>query len=153
VRSEVSRTTPTRCWSAAAPLLFISGQVAWDEAGSIVGAGDPLTQAVQTFANLRTVLQFHGADFSDLVKVTVYVTSFDWFEELSALREQLFSDSPPASATAEVDRLVQPGLLIEVRRSRSSPGNVAGSAEAEHRPAAGSTPPRSASPGSTRARR
>jgi hypothetical protein len=68
------------------------------------------------------VLPFHGADFGDLVKVTVYVTSFDRFEELSALREQLFSDSPPASAIVQVGRLVQPGLLIEVRRSRPSRG-------------------------------
>lgn len=103
------------------PLLFISGQVAWDEAGSIVGVGDPVAQAVQTFANLRTVLQFHGADFGDLVKVTVYVTSFDWFEELSALREELFSDSPPASAIVQVDRLVQPELLIEVEAVAAVP--------------------------------
>ena len=99
---------------SAGPLLFISGQVAWDEAGNIVGAGDPVMQATQTFKNLRTVLQFHGADFPDLVKVTVYVTSFDWFEELSALRERLFSASPPASAIVQVARLVQPELLIEV---------------------------------------
>jgi 2-iminobutanoate/2-iminopropanoate deaminase len=96
------------------PLLFISGQVAWDEAGTIVGVGDPVAQAAQTFTNLRTVLRHHGADFGDLVKVTVYVTSFDWFSELSALREELFSDNPPASAIVQVARLVQPELLIEV---------------------------------------
>ena len=96
------------------PLLFISGQVAWDEAGHIIGLGDPVAQARQTFKNLRTILQFHGADLRDLIKVTVYVTSFDWFEQLSALREELFSDSPPASAIIQVTRLVQPELLIEV---------------------------------------
>lgn len=76
--------------------------------------GIRVRQATQTFKNLRTVLQFHGADFPNLLKVTVYVTSFDWFDGLSALRERLFAGSPLASAIVQVARLVQPELLIEV---------------------------------------
>jgi 2-iminobutanoate/2-iminopropanoate deaminase len=108
------------------PLLFISGQVAWDERGTIVGADDPVAQAEQTFKNLRTVLRAHGADFGDLVKVTVYVTSFDWFSELSTLREELFSENPPASAIVQVVRLVQPELLIEVDAVAVVPEPTAG---------------------------
>jgi enamine deaminase RidA (YjgF/YER057c/UK114 family) len=99
---------------SAGPLLFVSGQVAWDEAGNIVGVGDPVAQANQTFRNLRTVLRFHGADLADVVKLTVYVTSFSWFEELSAIREELFAGRPSASTIVQVARLVQPELLIEV---------------------------------------
>jgi 2-iminobutanoate/2-iminopropanoate deaminase len=99
---------------SAGPLLFISGQVAWDEAGNIVGVGDPVAQANQTFWNLNTILRFHGADLADVVKLTVYVTSFSWFDELSAIREELFSGGPSASTIVQVAGLVQPELLIEV---------------------------------------
>ena len=42
-------------------LLYVSGQVAWDASGSIVGKGDVGAQARQTFQNLRQVLQAAGA--------------------------------------------------------------------------------------------
>ena len=42
-------------------LLYVSGQVAWDASGNIVGKGDVGAQARQTFQNLRQVLQAAGA--------------------------------------------------------------------------------------------
>ena len=104
------------------PLLFISGQVAWDEDGAVVGVGDPAAQARQVFANLETVLQAHGAGLQDVVKVTVYVTSLDWFDQLAAIRRELFTVSPPASAIVQVVALVQPELLIEVEAVAAIPG-------------------------------
>jgi 2-iminobutanoate/2-iminopropanoate deaminase len=99
---------------AAGDLLFISGQVAWDEHGQVVGLGDGAAQARQAFDNMEKVLRAHGATWKDLVKVVVYVTGFDWFEELAALREGLFPSDGPASTIVEVSALVQPELLVEV---------------------------------------
>ena len=95
-------------------LLFISGQVAWDADGRVVGRGDPVRQAEQVFANIGTVLAAHGAGFDDVVKVTVYVTDLSWFDELSAIRVRLFSVLPPASTIVQVSSLVDPDLLLEV---------------------------------------
>jgi 2-iminobutanoate/2-iminopropanoate deaminase len=99
---------------AAGDLLFISGQVAWDEQGNIVGEGDGAAQARQVFENLRRVLAGHGATLDDVVKVIVYVTDFSWFDQLSELRERLFPAGRMASTIVAVAGLVQPGLLIEV---------------------------------------
>jgi len=98
----------------AGELLFISGQVAWDEAGKIVGLGDPGAQARQVFHNLRVILQSVGADLDAITKLTVYVTSFDWFEELAAIRGELFPEGPPASSLIQVAGLVLAEFLIEV---------------------------------------
>lgn len=98
----------------AGDLLFISGQVAWDDQGRVVGADDPLRQAEQVFANIARILEAHDATFAQIVKVTVYITSFSWFDQLSALRSRLFAESPPASVIVEVSRLIDPALLIEV---------------------------------------
>jgi 2-iminobutanoate/2-iminopropanoate deaminase len=99
---------------AAGDLLHVSGQVAWDAQGRIVGVGDGPAQARQAFHNLGLVLAAHGAGFEDLVKVTVFVTGFDWFDQLSALREELFPQHGPASTIVRVAELVQPELLVEV---------------------------------------
>jgi reactive intermediate/imine deaminase len=98
----------------AGDLLFVSGQVAWDADGQVVGKGDPVRQAEQVFTNIDTILRANGAVFDDIVKVTVYVTDLTWFERLSDLRIQWFSGSPPASTIVRVSALVDPDLLIEV---------------------------------------
>jgi 2-iminobutanoate/2-iminopropanoate deaminase len=100
--------------AAAGDMLYISGQVAWDDEGAIVGVGDGAAQARQAFGNLGKVLAAHGASWQDLVKVTVFVTDFGWFDELSALREALFPEAGPASTIVRVAGLVQPELLVEV---------------------------------------
>jgi len=99
---------------AAGDLLFISGQVAWDENGQLVGAGDGAAQSRQAFGNLGKILDAYGATFDDVVKVTVYVTDFSFFDELSALRQSLWRNGGPASAILLVSGLVQPELLVEV---------------------------------------
>jgi len=98
----------------AGDLLFISGQVAWDADGQVVGRGDPVRQAEQVFANISTILGAHGATIDDIVKVTVFVTDFSWFEQLSDVRVRLFSALPPASTIVQVTSLVDPDLMIEV---------------------------------------
>ncbi|WP_079046412.1 RidA family protein [Carbonactinospora thermoautotrophica] len=111
---------PFRCYYsnavrvAGGDMLYISGQVAWDEDGNVVCVGDGPGQARKAFDNLGKVLAAHGATYDDVVKVTVYVTDFSWFDELSALREQLFPHNGPASTIVQVSQLVQPELMIEV---------------------------------------
>ena len=65
-------------------LLYISGQVAWDSTGNIVGKGDVRAQARQTFANLRGVLQAAGGDMSNLMKITTYITKIEDFPAVAA---------------------------------------------------------------------
>ena len=100
--------------STAGDLLFVSGQVAWDDNGNVVCSGDGLGQAKKVFENLSTVLAAHGATLDDIVKITVFVTELDWFDDLSDLREQLFPHNGPASTIVRVSGLVQPELMIEV---------------------------------------
>ncbi|MDQ1667544.1 MAG: hypothetical protein QOH75_3575 [Actinomycetota bacterium] len=100
--------------ATAGDLLFVSGQVAWDENGDVVAPGDGPAQARKVFENLSTILTAHGATLDDIVKITVFVTDLDWFDELSELRERLFPSNGPASTIVQVSALVQPELMIEV---------------------------------------
>lgn len=95
-------------------LLYISGQVAWDETGDIVGKGDVRAQARQTFANLRGVVQAAGGDLANLMKITTYITKIEDFPAVAQARSEVFSGELPASTLIVVKGLFHPDFLIEV---------------------------------------
>jgi 2-iminobutanoate/2-iminopropanoate deaminase len=95
-------------------LLYISGQVAWDTNGNIVGKGDMRTQARQVFQNLRQVLQAAGGDFKDLMKITTYITKIEDFPAVAEARAEAFQGELPASTLIVVKSLFHPDFLIEV---------------------------------------
>ena len=95
-------------------LLYISGQVAWDTSGNIVGKGDVRAQARQTFANLRGVLQAAGGDFGNLMKITTYITKIEDFPAVAEARSEVFGGQLPASTLIVVMGLFHPDFLIEV---------------------------------------
>src|SRR2546426_10640648 len=58
------------------PTLYVSGEVALDSTGRLVGPGDVGAQAAQAFANLATVLRIGGAAPADGAKITLYVGEY-----------------------------------------------------------------------------
>jgi 2-iminobutanoate/2-iminopropanoate deaminase len=95
-------------------LLYISGQVAWDAGGNIVGKGDVRVQARQAFENLRGVLQAAGGDVANLMKITTYITKIENFPAVAEARTAVFSGELPASTLIVVKALFHPDFLIEV---------------------------------------
>ena len=95
--------------------VSISGQVAMDSLGNVVGAGDFKAQCVQVFENLRRALRGAGADFPDIVSTTMYVTDLSQLDVLREVRARyLPADNPPASTLVQVVALFRPELMIEV---------------------------------------
>jgi len=105
-------------------LVFISGQVARDRQGNLVGKGDLRAQAVQVFENLKAALAAAGATFNDVVKINWYVRDYSQ-EKLAALREvrntYVNKDNPPASTLIGVAALAQEDYLLEVEAVASLP--------------------------------
>ena len=95
-------------------LLYISGQVAWDASGNIVGKGDVQAQARQAFENLRGVLQAAGGEVGNLMKITTYITKLEDFPAVAEARTAVFSGELPASTLIVVKALFHPDFLIEV---------------------------------------
>jgi len=98
-------------------MVFISGQVAVDKDGKLVGPGDLKTQIRQAAGNLKLALQAAGATASDLVKTNTYIVNYKQ-ADYSALREaraELFpSGEPPASTLVGVTSLAVDGLMVEM---------------------------------------
>jgi 2-iminobutanoate/2-iminopropanoate deaminase len=95
--------------------VFLTGQVAWDLDGNIVGVGDIAAQIAQVWRNIDALLDDLGAARSDVVKLTTYATSRDFLPALHAERQKFFGDGPyPASTFILVAGLADPGLLVEI---------------------------------------
>jgi reactive intermediate/imine deaminase len=106
----------------AAGLIFVSGQVAFDADGSVVGVGDIGEQARQAFRNLGAVLEAAGSSFADVVKLTYFVRDIDAVGAIRAARDEFVDTaSPPASTLVEVSRLFVPDLLIEIEAVALAP--------------------------------
>ena len=97
--------------------IFVSGQVALDEKGDLVGRGDIRAQTRQVFENLKRALAAAGAGFGDVAKLTYYIVGYRP-EMLAPIREvrseYLPKDKPPASTLVGVEALFMEGVLIEV---------------------------------------
>jgi 2-iminobutanoate/2-iminopropanoate deaminase len=94
-------------------LIFLSGQLSRDVDGNLVGAGDMAEQTRQCIRNMRTVLEAAGGTLDDIVSVVVYTTDMREFKNIVAARTEFFVDKLPTSTIVEVNRLADPGLLIE----------------------------------------
>ena len=92
----------------------MSGAVAVDGEGSLVGGDDVVAQARQVFANLGEILAAGGCSFADVVKVTVFLTDVDERPLVNTVRQEVFGAVRPASTLVEVPRLAVPGARIEV---------------------------------------
>jgi enamine deaminase RidA (YjgF/YER057c/UK114 family) len=98
-------------------LVFVSGQVSWDEKGKPLHAGDLEAQTRKTYENLKLALAAAGATFRDVVKFTVYVKNLDTekWKLISKVRSEYLSpDHPPVSTMIGVTGLVYDELLIEI---------------------------------------
>jgi 2-iminobutanoate/2-iminopropanoate deaminase len=95
-------------------LIFISGQLARDKNGDIVGVGDMRAQLRKVLENLSDALQSAGASLSDLVRTNTYVTDIDEYFRHVDVRMEFYQHAMPTSTTVEVRRLAQPELMIEI---------------------------------------
>ena len=95
--------------------VFLSGQVALDADGKLVGAGDIAAQVEQVFRNVRAVVEGCGGTMDDIVKITVYVTDAAHRPAVAAARQRHFREgSYPASTYLIVSGLAIPELLVEI---------------------------------------
>lgn len=100
--------------------LHLAGQVSMNEAGEVVGPGDLVAQTRQIYANIEHVLGQFGADMSNLVDETIFVTDVGQvmkeLEAFAGARAEAFGGSPDVSQTlVQVAALVMPELVIEIK--------------------------------------
>ena len=95
--------------------IYISGQVALDRSGNVVGRGDFRAQTEQVFENIKAGLEAVGASFKDVVKINIYVTDISQLPVFREVRDKYTDkENPPASSMVEIRRLVREEFLVEI---------------------------------------
>lgn len=95
-------------------LLVVSGTVAVDEHGELVGRGDLAAQTRQTLLNIQRLLEAGGAGWGDVAQLTYYLADISEWGTVGAVRREFLSEPYPAGTAVEVSRLVNTEWLIEI---------------------------------------
>lgn len=102
--------------------VWVSGQVGSEPDGT-TPAGDWEAQTRLAFRNVGRALRSAGADWPQVVKMTVFVVDMAELATVRAVRDEFVDTAaPPASSLLQVAGLVRPELLIEVEAVAHLPG-------------------------------
>ncbi|MGH6889287.1 MAG: RidA family protein [Rhizomicrobium sp.] len=97
-------------------LLFVSGQVGWNEAGAF--PPDLVDQIRQALRNISDVIEAAGAKPEQIVRLTWYVTDRQAYKarraEIGAVYREVIGRHFPAMAVVEVSGLVEDEAEVEI---------------------------------------
>lgn len=119
---------------AAGDLIFVSGTSSRRTDNTIEGAQademgtttlDIRAQTRAVLTNMRTILQRHRADLSDLVQTNAFLVSMNDFGGYNEVWADFFpdADAAPVRTTVAVHQLPHPHLLIEIQGIAVRPGS------------------------------
>jgi 2-iminobutanoate/2-iminopropanoate deaminase len=95
-------------------MLFISGMVSVDSDGKVLHKGDVVGQTRKIFENMKLLLETAGASFKDVLKVTLFMRNIEDRPKVNPVRQEFFGTTRPASTLVEINKLIDPDLLIEI---------------------------------------
>jgi enamine deaminase RidA (YjgF/YER057c/UK114 family) len=94
--------------------IEVSGTVASDEHGNIVGQENPYEQTKYIIQKIEKALANAGASLQDVVRTRMFVTDISRFDEYAKAHGEAFSLIKPCTSMIEVKALVAPQYLIEI---------------------------------------
>jgi enamine deaminase RidA (YjgF/YER057c/UK114 family) len=94
--------------------VHVSGTTATDEEGALVGEGDAYEQTRQTLSNVEAALTEAGASLEDVVRTRIFVTDIEQWDAIGRAHAEAFGDVRPATSMVQVERLIDPEMLVEI---------------------------------------
>ncbi|MFT7219898.1 MAG: 2-iminobutanoate/2-iminopropanoate deaminase [Candidatus Azotimanducaceae bacterium] len=92
--------------------LFTSGQLGIGKYDAIPESTEDQTRLC--FNSLHSLLAAAGMDFSDVVKITAYITDRNDFPAYMAVRDEYTGDTSPTSTLLVVSGFTRPEFKVEV---------------------------------------
>ncbi len=111
--------------TGASRMLFVAGQIAWDDRHRLVGEGDFAAQFERALRNVVAVVRAAGGRPDQVVRMTIFVTDKRRYSasttELGAAWRQVMGEHYPAMALVQVADLLEPGALVEIEATAVLP--------------------------------
>jgi enamine deaminase RidA (YjgF/YER057c/UK114 family) len=98
----------------AGDTVYVAGTTAAGTDGTIYGGDDGYLQAKRCIEVIAKALAEAGATLADVVRTRMFVTDIGRWEEFARAHAEAFGTVRPAATMVEVQRLIAPGLLIEI---------------------------------------
>jgi len=94
--------------------LELSGTVATDENGQVVGKDDPYAQTVFILQKIERVLHQAGFTLEHVVRTRMFVTNIARWEEIGKAHGMFFKNIKPVTSMIEIKALIDPDYQIEI---------------------------------------
>jgi enamine deaminase RidA (YjgF/YER057c/UK114 family) len=94
--------------------VFITGTVASDDHGSVVGKEDVYVQTQFILKRIELFLNKAGADISDVVRTRIYTTDISQWEKIGKAHGEVFGSIMPCTTMVEVRALISPEFMVEI---------------------------------------
>lgn len=95
-------------------MVFVTGTVAVDENGNVIGENDPYLQTKYIIEKIGKLFQKVGASLEDVVRTRMFVTDISKWEEIGKAHGEFFGKIKPATTMVEVSKLISPEFLVEI---------------------------------------
>lgn len=113
-------------------MVMISGQIAIDNKGNLVGKNNLAEQTQQVFTNMKNIIAESGGTMDDVIKLGIFMIDITQVQTIRDVRNKFINQqNPPTSTLVQVNKLVRDDLLIEIeatviipKTSRKNPTNL-----------------------------
>lgn len=96
-------------------MVIISGQIALDNKGILIGKDNLVEQEEQVFTNIKNIIEESGGTMDDVIKISIYMADITHVQTIRDVRNKFFNQQkPPTSTLVQVNKLVRDDLLIEI---------------------------------------
>lgn len=103
-------------------MVIISGQIALDSTGKLIGKGNLALQTEQIFTNINNIVAESGGTMDDVVKIGIFMTDITKVQTMRDVRDKFINPKkPPTSTLVQVSKLVRDDLLIEIEATAIIP--------------------------------
>ena len=97
----------------AGEALYVSGTLALDREGSLVGKDDVTAQTRQVLESIKSVIEAAGGTMADVTFNMIFLKDFADYPQMNAVYAEYFPQNPPARYCIRAD-LVKPEFLVEI---------------------------------------
>lgn len=101
--------------------IEVTGTVAIDEGGNLVGEGNAYEQTFFIIKKIETVLKRAGASLKDVIRTRIFVTDISRWEEYGRAHGEFFKTIKPCTSMIEIKSLIDPAYLVEIEATAILP--------------------------------